>query len=358
MARQFRAAGPLLLAVVVLGAGILGSAPPADAAGTPPIVRAFSVWAENRASFGSPRLFAFAFVDDPDGQVPSTITSVVLTVPAGTVTLTNNYNYPNLDFFGQYCLCGDPVLTPTPGVYTLTVTDNQGNVVTATKTLGTVPALSPPTVTLPTSEQIISTTTPTFQWNAVAGAAKVEVRIHNLDIFTTFGDSLFTSLLLSGSATSYTVPSGILTPGRRYLVRVNAFDGAGLLPSNIRAATGVPFSVAGPSVAISLNKSVYVAGDQLLLSASYRNNAAAPTFVEAELLIGLPGGAPLIWLAEADLLLSPTLPDVSTPLVTNFLLYTFNGSEPAGHYVVRLLFYDLNGPGEIAEAFASFRIGP
>lgn len=354
--RTMQRRAQLVLLLAVVGAGLISSLPSAEAQGLPPAIRFFAVWAENRPGFASPHLNMTAFIDDPDGQVPLTIQSVVVTGPAGTFNVP--FFYPNLEFRGQYFLDTGPTVTPLPGTYTLTVTDNQGNVSTATDPLGTVPAISPPNVTFPTtSEQMISTTTPTFEWAFVTGAANTQVSIVNLDVFATFGDTLFRSLLLPGAATQFLLPGGILTPGRRYLLRVHAFDAAGLGPANIRATTQIPFSVAGPSVTMSLNKPTFVGGDQLLLSVFYRNNGA-PITVEGELWAGLPGGPAIELITVDNLPLSQTAPDASTALVQNFLLHTFTGAEPPSHYVLRFQFFDLGGPGVIAEASVPFRVGP
>lgn len=348
-------AGRVLLLMAALSASFVWSSSPAEAAGTPPVIRFFTAWAESRTTFSSPHLNLVAFMDDPDGRVPLTIASAVVTGPGGQ-TYNLLYNYPNLvDLRGQWFL--DAGTTIPTGTYTLTVTDTQGNVVTATDTLGTVPPLSPATVTLPQSEQILTTTTPTFQWNAGSGAAAIDIRIVNLDIFSTFGDTLYSSTLRPGTTTQFTMPGGILAPGRRYLLRVLAYDSSGGLgPANIRAATQVPFSVAGPSVTMSLNKRAFVTGDPLLLSIFYRNDGASIT-VDAELFAGLPGG-PAIRLVEVDLPLGTTPPDVSTTLVSNLLLYTFSGSEPAGNYVLRLLFWETDGPGLVGESSISFTFSP
>lgn len=348
-------AGRVLLLMAALSASFIWSSPPAEAAGTPPVVRFFTAWAENRTTYSLPRLNLVAQLDDPDGRVPLTIASAVVTGPGGQ-TYNLAYNYPNLEFRGQYHL--DAGTTIPTGTYTIRVTDTQGNVVTATDTLGTVPPLSPATVTLPQSEQILTTTTPTFQWNAVSGAAAIDIRIINADIFSTYGDTLYSSTLRPGTTTQFTMPGGILAPGRRYLLRVLAYDSSGGLGlANIRATTQVPFSVAGPSVAMSLNKRAFVTGDPLLLSVFYRNDGASIT-VEAELFAGLPGGPAAIRLMEVDLPLGTTPPDVSTTLVSNLPLYTFTGSEPAGNYVLRLLFWETNGPGLVAESSISFTFSP
>ncbi len=321
------------------------------AVGSPPIIRSFGAFAENRPGFAAPRLYLYAMLDDPEGQVPLTIQSVVFTGPDGR-TFNLPYNYPNLDFRGQYFLdAGSPILT---GTYMLAVTDTRGNTVTATDTLGSVPLLSPPNVTFPQTEQILTTTTPNFQWGPVAGAGSMDIDIHPLDIFATYGDTLYTSQLLPGTATQFTLPPGVLTPGRRYFVRVRAYDSTnGLGGANIRALTQVPFSVAGPSVSLFLNQTAFRAGQTLTLGAAFRNDGAALA-VNVKLWGGLPSG-PVKILDIDDVPIAPTPPDVST-VVNDLLVYTFTGSEPPGNYFVRITFRAFGGT--VAEATVAFGFTP
>ena len=90
---------------MLLSGALLCVAAPAWAAGTPPIIRFFGAWAEMRTAFLDPHLFLDVQVDDPDGQVPTTIQSVIVTGPDGrTYDLTNRFSNPNLNFRGEYFL--------------------------------------------------------------------------------------------------------------------------------------------------------------------------------------------------------------------------------------------------------------
>lgn len=330
----FRQLTQIVVVLALLSVAIIATARTAEAQGIAPIIRFHAVWAENRPGFVNPHLSFTAFVDDPDGQVPLTITSVVVTGPGGPFNLP--FFYPNGEFRGQYFL--DTGLSPVSGVYTFTVTDNQGLTHVLTDTLGTVPALSPPNVTLPTSEQILTTTTPTFLWNAVPGAGSLRVSIQNLDQFATFGDTLYRSQDLPGTATQFSLASGLLTPGRRSLLRVEAFDlPGGFGPHNIRATTQVPFSVRGPSVELFLNQRTFTTGQTLRLGVRFRNPGVTQ-LVEVQLGVGLPGGAPPAPIFELDFLLPATPPDVST-VVPDILVHTFTGAEPPGNYAFGITFF-------------------
>jgi hypothetical protein len=120
-----RRIGHMGLLVVVLSVRLLWSAQPVGAAGIPPIIRLFAAWAEQRPDSTPPHLNFDVQVDDPDGQVPLTIQSVTVTLPdSSTLNLTSQFNYPNLDFRGEYVLSPGAPGSPVPtGTYTVTVTD-------------------------------------------------------------------------------------------------------------------------------------------------------------------------------------------------------------------------------------------
>lgn len=352
-----RRIGSMGLLVVVLSAGLLWTAQPVGAAGTPPIILLFAAWAENQDGFTTPHLSLLVEVDDPDGQVPRTIQSVVVTDPHGlTYDLTNNFKYPNLNFQGEYFL--DAGTTIPTGTYTVSVTDTDGNMVTATDVLTPFPALIPATITSPTKEQILTTTTPIFTWSPVASAGGVQITIRNADEFTTFGgDFLYFSLFLSGTTTQFALPAGVIEPGRRYVLQVWAFDTASGLPTaNIRAVSVQPFSVAGPKVALLLNQRVFHTGDTLKLGASIRNDGA-PVLVHVHLWAGAPTIPDPLPLLDADVTIPSTAPDVS--LVANdILVVTFTTGFPAGTYMLGIRFSAGKTEGIMAQSMVSFRFAP
>jgi len=351
-----RRIGHTELLVVVLSVGLLWSAQPVGAVGTPPIIRSFNAFAENRVGFTAPHLNLSVQVDDPDGQVPLTIQSVVVTKPdSSTVDLTNTYRYPNLGFRGEYFLdAGTPVPT---GTYTVTVTDTQGNTVTAVDALNAFPSLLPANVTFPQPEQILTTTTPTFKWDPIVGAGSVRVRVQNADGFQTSGDGLYTGLFLPGTATQFTLPTGVLEPGRRYALRLEAFDtSTGLPTANIRATSFRNFSVAGPNVSLSLNQSSFKTGDTLRLRANIRNDGA-PVKVDVQLWAGVPTFPDPVELIDLEVTLPSTAPDVS--LVANdIFVLTFASTFPPGTYVLGIRFSADKTEGIMAQSTVSFSFAP
>jgi hypothetical protein len=318
---------------MLLGVALLCVATSAWAEGTPPIIRFFGAWAEMRTTFLEPHLFLDVQVDDPDGQVPTTIQSVIVTGPDGrTYDLTSRFWHPNLTFRGEYFFdAGSPVQT---GSYTVAVTDTQGNTTSMTDPLAVLSAIAPASVIYPASEELIDTTTPTLLWEPVLGAAGMRVSICNADKFSTNGgDCLYGSPVLAGLATQFTVPAGVLDPGRRYAVRVEAYDDAGAsLPlASFRASAFQPFSVAGPNVSLFLNQTTYRPGDTLHLGLSMRNNGS-PRPVDVTLFVGHPDGtAGKIPLGNVEI--ESTSSDASKVL-NDYLVYTVTGDEPPGMYLL------------------------
>jgi hypothetical protein len=240
-----------------------------------------------RPGFSEPHLFIDLRVDDPDGEVPATISSVSVTGPDGS-RYDLAFFSPNLGFRGEYFL--DAGSAVQPGTYRATVTDVQGNLATASDSIGTYGVLMPATITSPRAQEIVGTTAPTLRWEAVDGAAGLRVVICNADIFTTSGDCFY-SMAVPSSSTQFTVPGGVLDPGRRYALWVEAYDTAtaSLPGSNVRARSVQPFSVAGPNLGVFLNQPTFSAGQTLHLGLSLRNDG---TSADADVTVwaGLPDG--------------------------------------------------------------------
>lgn len=345
--------------ILVLSMVLVWAASPARAAGTPPIIRTFNAHAENQVGFASPHLGVDVQVDDPDGQVPLTIQSVMVTGPDGrTFDLTNLFRYPNLNFRGGYFPdLGTPVPT---GTYRVDVTDIQGNTVTATDVLNPFPSLLPANVTSPGPEQILTTTTPTFHWDPIVSAGSVRVLIRNADQGHTSGDGLYTGPFLSslsGPPTQFTLPAGVLEPGRRYALRLEAFDtSTGLPTANIRAATHRNFSVAGPNVSLFLNQSTFHLGQTLKLGANIRNDGA-PVKVGLKFWAGVPTIPDPVELADVDVDLPSTAPDVSI-VANDLVVLTFTTVFPAGDYVFGMRFSAGKTDGIIAQSRVGFHYSP
>ena len=342
---------------MLLSAALLCVAGPAWAAGTPPIIRFFGAWAEMRSTFLEPHLFLDVQVDDPDGQVPTTIQSVIVTGPdERTYDLTSRFSYPNLTFRGEYFFdAGSPVQT---GSYTVAVTDTQGNTATVTDPLTVFNAIAPASVIYPSSEELIDTPTPTLLWESVLGAAGMRVSICNADKFNTNGgDCMYSSPVLAGLATQITVPAGVIEPGRRYAVRVEAYDdaGASFPAASFRASAFQPFSVAGPNVSLFLNQSTFMPGQRVHLGLSVRNNGA-PRPVDVTLWVGHPDGT-AVKIPLGNVEIASTPPDVSK--VTNdYLVYTFAGGEPTGVYLVGIRLTSPDTGQIIAQSAVTLTLAP
>lgn len=354
-----RRIGHMGLLVVMLSAGLLWTAQPVGAAGTPPIVRSFTAVALHAEGSTEPRLHITVTVDDPDGQVPLTIQSVIATGPDGrTFDLTNRYGYPDLGFRGGYF----PVLgTPVPtGTYTLTVTDKDGNIATCpngqpgpcTDDLNAFPSLLPPNITFPNHEQILTTTTPTFTWSPVANAGSIRVHICSANCV----NGLYTGPFLSGTATQFTLPTGVLEPGRRYALRLDAFDtSTGSPTANIVARNTRNFSVAGPNVSLSLNKRDFRTGDLLTLRGNFRNDGL-PTKFDLQLWVGLPTGG-IEKLLDLDDLELPSIPGDVSLSVDIFKDVPLSGL-PEGHYVFGIRLSRDKTDGIIAQSMIAFSFAP
>lgn len=354
MTRRHVRAGLVLIAVVLAGAW--WAPPPVAAQGMPPVIRFFAAWAESRSDFDGLHLFIDAQVDDPDGQVPLSIQSVIVTRPdGGTLDLTGNFRYPNLGFRGEYFVDAG---APAPGTYTIAVTDAQGNTAMTTDDLGDPPALAPPEVVTPASEQIVATTTPTIGWNPVDGTASQRVAIRNADAFNVFGDSLYTGPVLPGDAAQFTLPAGVLTPGRRYVVELQAYDvPSGILAqTNTRAVRRQPFSVAGPNVGFFLNQAAFTTGDTLNLGLSVRNDGP-PVAVDVRAWAGPPSGPAVLVFDVPGVEFPATAPDVSTVL-NNVITHVFTGDEPAGPYALGIRVLERDTGAVMAQSIVGFDFAP
>jgi len=157
-----------------------------------------------------------AKVTDPDG-VPEDIQSVEVTYPGGAKTLIlgydkitgqNNTNYYGYEIFDNYA-------DIPQGVYTFTVTDFNTNSAQATDELVKNELPVPANLT-PVQNSTVAGTTPVIDWDDVPGAARYRVRIKdgwNRDIH--WSDYL--------TASTYTVPAGLLHLNTTYSYRVYAY---------------------------------------------------------------------------------------------------------------------------------------
>lgn len=303
--------GPLRALVPTLVLVLLTFGGPREAravCGTPPVFVFAIAWAEPVS--GTNTLFVDAALDDPDGSVPSTITSVKVTGPTSQV-FTLLYNFPDLSTtglpaVGEYSLNTGSTTIPT-GTYTFEATDTTGCVTTFNTTLASFPTLGAVTITSPTAEQLLTTTTPTFTWSAVTNAGSYRVRIEDAPSFRTRGNVLYTSQKIT--TTSFTVPKGVLTPGRRYALRIEAQD-TGLTTTgqvfNTRSVGIRNFSVEGPRIGAAVNKTILTSTDTLTVTVRLLNRATTAVAADLIIWVALPGSSP-ITLAEVSLTLPANL---------------------------------------------------
>ena len=293
--------------------------------GAPPVLS--GAWVYVRTNDGAaPRLFAEINVEIPGGRVPQSVASVTVLVPGeqapraiprGQVDLMpDRYYQADLNTLG---VVGFPT-----GTYTFTVTDTAGGTSTVTDTLASSSALGTPTITSHVAEQFIPASPPTIAWDSVPGAAGYRARVRygfmDQDLFSKFT-----------TATSVTLPSGVILPGRRYQIRVEAFDDASGGPAaNAQAVRRIQVEAQGPDVFLSFPNETYTAGQTLDVTARVWNTHASTT-VDALVWIGLPGGAGSLKVLEFKDLLLPQGLDWSGSLGFS---YNFTGGEPSGVYVV------------------------
>lgn len=319
---------PLVFGVLSLLLGITGGQVWALGPGTPPIIRSAVVYVRTNDDTAA-RLFAEVDVEVPGGRVPQNITSVTVLVPGESTPRALPRDRRDLGPDNNYFvdLTGAGVAGFPTGTYTFTVTDTAGGVTTVTDGLSSGTPLAAPTLTSHTDNQIIPLASPTITWSTVPGAA-----IYRLRIRQGFMDMNFFSQFTGG--TSLTLPSGVFVPGRRYQIRLEAFDHVNGLPeANAQAVRRIQVEVQGPDVFLTFPSRTYTAGETLNLTARVWNTHT-PVTVDAVVWVGIPGSADPIKVLEFKNVL---LPQVLTGDVYNGPLgfsYTFNGGEPNGVYVV------------------------
>lgn len=190
------------------------------------------------------------------------------------------------------------------------------------------------------------------------GAAGIRVRICNADEFSTIGgDCLYTSPVLADFATQFKLPAGVVDPGRRYALRVEAYDdsGASLPVASFRASTFQPFSVAGPNVGLFLNQSTYKPGHTLHLGLNVRNNGA-PRPVDVTLWVGHPDGR-AVKIPLGSMEIASTSPDV-TKVMNDYLVYTFTGDESTGVYLLGIRLTSPDTGQIIAQRMGTLTLAP
>lgn len=188
-----------------------------------PVIRAADVWADNTPT-GVSYVF-WARVEDPDGIVPGSITSVVARGPQGDEVILP-YD-PN---FRQYI----KVVTsaPSAGIYAFTATDVDGHSGSLTSEFQGPPAepLAVVTIMRPMNGALVNPV-PVFSWQRIKGSQGYRVRISDAA-----GMVIFNSDIQEG--TFFSMPVGILQPGQSYKWRLEAYDAPFIPEVNSRSRSG------------------------------------------------------------------------------------------------------------------------
>jgi hypothetical protein len=368
--RQLVAVALVTSAPIAIGVGWGATPAWALGAGAPPIINFAAVWVDTFqtdaftpcATCGVPQLFANLGVTVPGGSVPLNILSVTVQTPLAT---THTVPLDEVDlsaeesFFVNLTAAGVPGF-PT-GTYTFTVTDTSGGVSQVSKNLTSGTALPTPaapaiigSTAVPSADgsagvvtrlvNLFTNPTPTISFTQVAGAGRHRVRIREgfADVAAFGVDST------DPAFTSVTIPAGVLVQGRRYVIRIEAFDAAAgfgctVSPNcvvgdlNARSTFRAEIITQGPE--FFLNTSGGTGAGQTL-TVNLRVYNTGPTVTGNVLMwIGLPGGLGVINVLS---LTGVSIPQNQNANIFNGGLFshTFTGGEPSGHYVVGIRLTD------------------
>jgi len=153
------------------------------------------------------------------GPSPEDVASFTATGPSGTFNL--NSGGRSLREQGLYYAYSEGG-TINPGTYTFQVTDSDGRSATAVRDFtynGTLPQVNSATMS-PADRAYVGTTTPTLSFSPVAGTVYYQV------IVLDGGNKAFWYRGPITTATSFTVPSGLLQPNTFYVWEVRVWDSA------------------------------------------------------------------------------------------------------------------------------------
>ena len=153
------------------------------------------------------------------GPSPEDVVSFTATGPSGTFDLTPRSSFRTL---GLYYSAGyaEGTGVVASGTYTFQVSDSSGRSATVAKDFtydGTLPQVNSATM-LPGNGAYVGTTTPTLSFDPVAGTVYYQVLIWDYDYKAIWYVSTTTT------ATSFTVPSGLLQPNTPYVWEVRVWD--------------------------------------------------------------------------------------------------------------------------------------
>ena len=152
------------------------------------------------------------------GPSPEDVASFTAIGPSGTFNLTSGRSFRQ---YGLYYGFPEGSII-TNGTYTFKITDKTGRSATVDRNFtynGTLPQVDSATM-IPADGAYIGTTTPTLSFDPVAGAVYYHVLIWDYDYRAIWYFSPVTT------ATSFTVPSGLLQPNTAYRWEVRVWDNA------------------------------------------------------------------------------------------------------------------------------------
>ena len=165
--------------------------------------------AQNDNGAGSIYTLFFAIISGPS---PEDVTSFTATGPSGTFDLTSMRSFRELGLY--YAVgYGEGTGIIDPGAYTFKVTDSLGRSATVVRDFtydGTLPQVDSSTM-VPADGAYVGTTTPTLSFDPVAGTVYYQIKIEDYDRTAIWYTSPTTT------ATSYTVPPGLLQPNTAYI---------------------------------------------------------------------------------------------------------------------------------------------
>ena len=164
----------------------------------------------------------FAIISGPS---PEDVASFTATGPSGTFTLTSSRSFRELGLY----YAGVEGSIVSNGAYTFQVTDTAGNSASVVRDFtydGTLPQVDSATM-LPGDKAYVGTTTPTLSFDPVTGTVYYSVQIRDYDGRAIWYNSPRTT------ATSFTVPSGLLQPNTAYTWYARVWDRE-TNPQNVR----------------------------------------------------------------------------------------------------------------------------
>jgi hypothetical protein len=256
-------------------------------------------------------------LEDNDPTPPHVIARLEVTAPNGVVYDMLNASFNNVEFFPPDTIVmlvplfdanGDNLPDIPTGDYDF-VLETGGKTFRATKAIQNVARLETPIRRLPAGNAQVTTTTPLFRWFPVYGAVAYRVRIHRLR--QNFVDparlvtepqsviedaALFTSPYLAN--TSFTLPPGVLSPGRVYFWDVEALDARTLGQADNRTRRNgqsgsdvlARFFLAGPYAEIRAASLSIDRGERQRATIRIANTANTGVKVIVQAWLGLPSG--------------------------------------------------------------------